>query len=441
MAGDGLYLAASQIINKVSSGQGAIRTLCYSSTIQNKKALYGLVLETAKHLHLLRRIVEQSGWLELANKNKKVLPKNVKRVDPLLAAVLLQDFLFSSLKCGPELKSLVEGSKARLRAELVRAQIHFKRTGQVEGISADSEEDQVPRYVRVNRCLVPPEKETDELIKSLQEYTKLLFPTNFYWDQHVKDLLVFPPGTDFSKCPDYKENKIILQDKASCFPPQVLQPRPGAFVIDACAAPGNKTSQLCALVGSSGHVFAFERDSRRFQTLQKLTSQALGPTAANYLTCQHADFLAINPTDPKYAKVEYILCDPSCSGSGMPMSLERSLSKENSVNVNVDVDDQSDHRLIQLSRFQIKILKHAASFPSLHRLVYSTCSIHAQENEMVVQEILKTCPHLKIVEGILPGWHRRGQEEFEFGKDVVRASAKEDQMNGFFVALFERIIK
>lgn len=192
MAGDGLYLAASQILQKVSSGQGAIRTLCYSSTIQNKKALYGLVLETAKHLHLLQRIIEQSGWLELANKNKKILPKNLRRIEPLLAAVLLQDFLFSSsLKCGPELKSLVEASKARLRAELVRAQLHFKRIGQLEGISADSEEDQVPRYVRINRCLVP-EKETDELIKSLQEYTKLVFPTDFNWDRHVKDLLVFP---------------------------------------------------------------------------------------------------------------------------------------------------------------------------------------------------------------------------------------------------------
>lgn len=434
MAGDGLYLAASQILQKVSSGQGAIRTLCYSSPIQNKKALYGLVLETAKHLHLLQRIVEQSGWLELVNKNKKLLPKNLKRIEPILAAVLLQDFLFSSLKCGPELKSLVEGSKARLRAELVRAQMHFKRTGQLEGISADSEEDQVPRYVRVNRCLVP-QNETDALIISLQEYTKLSYPADFTWDRHVKDLLVFPPGTDFLKCPAYKDNKLILQDKASCFPPQVLQPPPGSVVIDACAAPGNKTSQLCALVGITGHVFAFERDPRRFQTLQKLTSQALGSKAEDYLTCQQADFLAIDPKDPKYSKVEYILCDPSCSGSGMPMSLERSLSSNATTS-----DDQSDrHRLLQLSRFQIKILKHAASFPSLHRLVYSTCSIHAQENELVVQEILKSCPHLRIVEGILPEWHRRGQEEFKFGQHVIRASAKEDQMNGFFVALFERI--
>ena len=434
MAGDGLYLAAAQILQKVSNGQGAVRTLCYSSSIQNKKALYGLVIETAKHLHLLQRIVEQSGWLDLANKNKRLLPKNVKRIEFFLASVLLQDFLFSALKCGTELKALVEGSKARLRAELVRAQMHLKRNSLPEGIVADSEEDRVPRYVRINRCLVP-EKDTDGLIRKLEEFTQLTFPTDFSWDKHVQDLLVFPPGTDFQKCPSYRENLLILQDKASCFPPQVLQPPPGSQVIDACAAPGNKTSQLCALVGRSGHVFAFERDSRRFETLQKLTSQALGgPVSASAsLTCVLADFLTVDPMDPKYNRVEYILCDPSCSGSGMPMSLERSLSSTSNTTT-----DESD-RLLQLSRFQIKILKHAARFPSLKRLVYSTCSVHPQENEQVVQEILKNCPHLRLVQGILPGWHRRGLEDFDFGENVIRASAKEDQMNGFFVALFERI--
>ncbi len=432
MAGDGLYLVASQILQKVSNGQGAIRTLCYSSSIQNKRALYALVLETAKHLHLLRRVQEQSGWLDLVNKTqRKALPKNVRVLEHFLASVLLQDFFFATLKCGPELMALTGGSKARLRAELVRAQIHFKRTGLPEGIVADSDEERVPRYVRVNRFLVP-DTQTDTLIKSLESYTKLEFPSQFHWDTHVKDLLVFPPGTDFINCPAYSlENKLILQDKASCFPPHVLQPPPGSQVVDACAAPGNKTSQLCALVGPQGHVFAFERDQRRFETLKKLTSRALGGVkpAASALTCEHADFLSVDPLDPKYAHVEYVLCDPSCSGSGMPMSLERLLSNDT-------VDEVV--RLQQLSRFQIKILKHAARFPSLRRLVYSTCSIHAEENEKVVQEILFSCPHLKIAEGVLPNWHRRGLPEFEFAPNVIRASAKEDQMNGFFVALFER---
>lgn len=434
MAGDGLYLAAAGILEKVSQGKGSIRTLCYSSSIQNKKALYGLVLETAKHLHLLRRIVDQSGWLDLANRNRRNLPRSIKRIDPLLAATLLQDFLFSQLKCGAELKSLVEGSKARLRAELVRAQMHFKRCGQADGIVADSEEDQIPRYARINRCLVD-EKHTAPLIASLETETGFKFDTDFFLDPHVPDLLVFPPKSDLITCSSYSNHHIILQDKASCFPPLVLNPPRDAHVVDACAAPGNKTSQLCALVGPGGTVFAFERDPRRFETLKSLTSTALPPSSlkSHSLICQQADFLTIDPNDPKYSNVQFVLCDPSCSGSGMPMSLERSLSHNND-----DNDGQKLHlRLTQLSRFQIKILKHAAKFPKLSRLVYSTCSIHAQENEQVVQEILRSCPHLRLVENILPSWPRRGLPEYQFSKHVIRASAKEDLMNGFFVALFE----
>lgn len=94
MAGDGLYLAAGQILKKVCDGQGAVRTLCHASSIQNKKALYGLVLETAKHLHILRHVLEKSEWLKIANRSQKALPRGLKRVDEFLAVVLLQDFLF-----------------------------------------------------------------------------------------------------------------------------------------------------------------------------------------------------------------------------------------------------------------------------------------------------------------------------------------------------------
>ena len=429
MAGDGLYLAAAQILKSVSDGKGAIRTLCYSSSIQNKKALFALVLETARHLHLLKHIIKEADWLKLANRSSKALPKNVKRVDEFLAAVLMQDFLFAEqLKCSPELQKLVESSKARLRAEKVKAQLLFRREGRPEGLQADDEESNVPRYVRINKCRVQS-SETEQIIERLASSTGL--PVGqIIRDPHVQDLLVLPPGTDLTGNQLYRENLIILQDKASCFPPVILNPPLGAQVIDACAAPGNKTSQLCTLVGPQGQVWAFERDSRRFQTLEKLTSAAgVGTRLKNKL----ADFLTVDPADPEYANVTHILCDPSCSGSGMPMSLERSLASKE------DEDESADgKRLVQLSKFQCMIIKHAMKFPSVKRVVYSTCSIHAQENENVVAEVLRDCPEFRLVPRILPDWPRRGIPEFPFAEDVIRADAKLDRMNGFFVALFER---
>lgn len=77
----------------------------------------------------------------------------------------------------------------------------------------------------------------------------------FARDEHVPDLLLFSPETRFHEDPVYHTGKIILQDKASCFPATVLAQDIGdGDVIDATAAPGNKTSHLSALMNNKGKV-------------------------------------------------------------------------------------------------------------------------------------------------------------------------------------------
>jgi 25S rRNA (cytosine2278-C5)-methyltransferase len=78
----------------------------------------------------------------------------------------------------------------------------------------------------------------------------------FAKDEHIPNLLLFHPQTQFHDDPLYKSGKIILQDKASCFPAIVLAPPASnnAVVIDATAAPGNKTSHLSALMQNKGKV-------------------------------------------------------------------------------------------------------------------------------------------------------------------------------------------
>nr|KAJ3420926.1 putative 28S rRNA (cytosine-C(5))-methyltransferase [Polyrhizophydium stewartii] len=73
-------------------------------------------------------------------------------------------------------------------------------------------------------------------------------------------MLVMPPNTDLHDDPLLVEGHIVLQDKASCFPAFLLRPPKGATVIDACAAPGNKTSHLSAIMSNTGTIFAFDKD-------------------------------------------------------------------------------------------------------------------------------------------------------------------------------------
>ena len=78
----------------------------------------------------------------------------------------------------------------------------------------------------------------------------------FQRDQHITDLLSFHPSTSFNDSPLLDSGKIILQDKASCFPAVILSPpaHENAYVIDATAAPGNKTTLLSALMRGRGKV-------------------------------------------------------------------------------------------------------------------------------------------------------------------------------------------
>ncbi|RYH00912.1 hypothetical protein EON65_48705, partial [archaeon] len=107
---------------------------------------------------------------------------------------------------------------------------------------------------------------------------------------------------------------------------------------------------------------------------------------------------------PKFSRVQCVLLDPSCSGSGIVRDITRLLD--------APVEDaQHLSRVLKLQGFQSMCLERAASFPSVQCIAYSTCSIHTQENEEVVYKFLASSIGqqyvLKLPEG-LASWPRRG---------------------------------
>jgi hypothetical protein len=95
-------------------------------------------------------------------------------------------------------------------------------------------------------------------INSPESFRVYSRPRNFARDAHVENLLLFPPQAHLVETSEYSDGRVILQDKASCFPAIVLAPpsHPRSVIIDATAAPGNKTSHLSALMGNQGKVRA-----------------------------------------------------------------------------------------------------------------------------------------------------------------------------------------
>jgi len=109
--------------------------------------------------------------------------------------------------------------------------------------------------------------------------------------------------------------------------------------------------------------------------------------------------------------------------------------------------DAQTERLAKLAAFQLQMLRHAMKFPGVEKIVYSTCSIHPEENERVVAAALRSTEAtaggftLAPRAAVLPTWSRRGQPgilDDTATEAVVRCSPGEDSTNGFFVSCFVR---
>ncbi|KAF9411001.1 hypothetical protein BGZ94_001467, partial [Podila epigama] len=338
----------------------------------------------------------------------------------------------------------------------------------------------LPRYVRVNLLMMTPDQVIERFISD--NWTFLSSPPSppappppntFHRDEHLDFMLVFPPKSDLHLHPLYTSGVLILQDKASCFPAAILSPPKNAYVIDGCAAPGNKTSQLAMGMGNSGKIIACDLDLRRLNILKRLTTKA----GCTNITALNTSFLTLDTSTPDHKKVSHILLDPSCSGSGiinrMDHLVDAYAEEQEQATIlettttggaaeRAEAEAKKKERLLSLGEFQVECVTKAMTFPNVRKISYSTCSIYAEENEHVVTTLLKAhWPKWKLSprSRVLPTWHRRGypsevcdipglvetdEDRAKLADCVVRAvpgGPDGDLMNGFFVACFERVGK
>ena len=169
----------------------------------------------------------------------------------------------------------------------------------------------------------------------------------------------------------------------------------------------------------------------RFQQLQANMRKA----GASNVIAAHADFLSLDLSEARFAEVRGALIDPSCSGSGTAHSRMDHLLPS----AQLAPSSRDSERLDKLVRFQIRILSHALQLPKLQRLVYSTCSVHEEENEGVVRAVLPQAQQLGFrLKDPFPSWTRRGLPVVEDAHCLIRTDPAFDQTDGFFLALFVR---
>ncbi|CAM0946100.1 unnamed protein product [Alopecurus aequalis] len=409
---------AATVLRRVLRGDasrrsgGSIKSLVFSPSVRNKRATFALVCQTLKYLPILKEVLASSG----------VLTSKWKKQEELVY-VTAYDILFGQeIAVSGSVEQLIMLHKDALRIALEKMCVKKKVSTVEELLGEKTTVKLKPRFLRVNTLKTT----SGSVIEVLSKTHKVVK------DDIVPDMLVLPPGTDLHKHPLVTDGKVFLQGKASCMVAVALCPQPGWKVIDACAAPGNKTVHLAALMNGEGSIIACELNKERAKTLQHTVRRS----GANNIETVNGDFLEIDSNDPSYAEVRAILLDPSCSGSGI--STERLDHLLPSHSRDDQEDAGSSARIRKLSAFQRKALSHALSFPSVERLVYSTCSIHQAENEDVVNSVLPLASSLGFeLATPFPQWRRRGLPVFDGAEHLLRTDP-EDDLEGFFIALFVR---
>lgn len=170
---------------------------------------------------------------------------------------------------------------------------------------------------------------------------------------------------------------VYIQNAASWLPALLLDAKPGDAILDVCAAPGGKTSHIAALANNQAHITANDNSRPRLAKL-RANLERLGVMNVDY-ALYDAAYLARKLDGTQFDK---ILLDAPCSGEGMiTLSNDR------------DIETWSVAHIKRLQRLQKRLITQAWQLLKPGgALVYSTCTMAPEENEAVVDYLLRSHP-------------------------------------------------
>lgn len=241
-----------------------------------------------------------------------------------------------------------------------------------------------------------------------------------FWVEHKRG------RRDIGNTVEHQLGYIYIQEAASMIPPIVLAPKPGDLVLDMCASPGSKTSQIAAMMKNKGMLIANDYQGKRLAPLG-LNLQRIGATNC-LLTLMEGRFF-------KNFSFDKILVDAPCSGTG---TIRKSLKTLRIWNPDM---------IKRLAGTQRQLIETA--FNNLKKngtLVYSTCSLEPEENEAVINFLLNKYNNAKIENIELNGLKTsppilkfENKEYNEKIKDCLRIWPQDNDTEGFFVAKIRKL--
>jgi 16S rRNA (cytosine967-C5)-methyltransferase len=202
-------------------------------------------------------------------------------------------------------------------------------------------------------------------------------------DDQAWGLCLSEASGDLRGLPGFAEGHWCVQDRTAQAIAPLLAPQPGQRVLDACAAPGGKSTHLAELMDDRGEIWAVDRSESR---LKKVVANAerLGMACIQGLAADATELLELRPQ--WRGSFDRILVDAPCSGLG-------TLARHADARWRIQPDT-----IAQLAELQQRLLERLATLLRPDgRLVYATCTVHPQENREVVKGFLANHPSWRLV--------------------------------------------
>jgi len=252
-------------------------------------------------------------------------------------------------------------------------------------------------------------------LKQLLEESKISVKRSFYCENSLKISL----HGDIEAQTTYSTGFFTVQNEASILAVDILNPKSGEKVLDACAAPGGKTTYIAEKLFNKGEVTAFDVHQHRVELVEK-NARRLG--LSNIIAVKQ-DAGIFN--EEYFEKFDKVLIDVPCSGFGV-------------VNKKPDIKNRispSDIESILVE--QRKILETCCRYvKSNGYVVYSTCTINKSENEDMVKNFLTSNPNFAFekITHYIPEVFKK----FVMNDGMIQFLPSRDRLDGFFVALLKR---
>lgn len=216
-----------------------------------------------------------------------------------------------------------------------------------------------------------------------------------------------------TELPGYKQGWWTIQDSSAQLVTHLLDPQPGETIIDACAAPGGKTTHIAELMGDRGNIIACDRSAKRARKVRENAAR---------LQLQSIRVEVGDSRDSEFTEIaDRVLLDAPCSGLG-------------TLHKRPDLRWRQSQTTGELFELQRELLKQTANWVKPKgMLVYATCTLNISENEKVIQSFLANNSNWSIQSS-----SNATEQNWSTAEGWIKIYPHRSNMDGFFMVGLQR---